>query len=227
MVISGYLIYFGTGFTRLGGVIFAALLPFAVYSGRSGAPEALKPSLSANQREQIHAYAAATWRYYEEYCTAEEHYLPPDNLQESPVWWVAHRTSPTNIGLYLLCVAAAHDLGLIDEDEMLTRIENTFDTIDRLENGGQSSQLVRHQNPAPSCSALCIFGRQRQLCMLSVALRQALAEIRGVRAAELAARAKGCRTRLTLSLCITKTAPFSISGLTPIRASSAPRIMTC
>ena len=46
------------------------------------------------------------WRYYEELCGPEDHYLPPDNLQESPVWRVAHRTSPTNIGLYLLCIVS-------------------------------------------------------------------------------------------------------------------------
>lgn len=73
------------------------------------------------------------WRFYEELCTPEDHYLPPDNLQESPVWRVAHRTSPTNIGLYLLCVLAARDLGFIDVSDMLNRVENTVATVEKLE----------------------------------------------------------------------------------------------
>lgn len=216
LVISGYLIYFGTGFTRLGGVIFAALLPFAVYSGRSGAPEALKPSLSANQREQIHSYAAATWRYYEEYCTAEEHYLPPDNLQESPVWRVAHRTSPTNIGLYLLCVAAAHDLGLIDEDEMLTRIENTFDTIDRLEKWrGNLLNWYDTRTLRPLVPRYVSSVDSGNFACCLVALRQALAEIRGVRAAELAARAKRLQDEVDLIPMYNKNRALFHIGLDP------------
>ena len=37
--------------------------------------------------------------------------LPPDNFQEDPKPVIAHRTSPTNLGLYLLSVVAAHDFG--------------------------------------------------------------------------------------------------------------------
>ena len=39
--------------------------------------------------------------------TAEEHWLPPDNVQEVPGPTIANRTSPTNMGLALLANLAA------------------------------------------------------------------------------------------------------------------------
>ena len=38
--------------------------------------------------------------------TALDHWLPPDNFQEHPLRVLAHRTSPTNIGLALLAAAS-------------------------------------------------------------------------------------------------------------------------
>ncbi|HEY0303148.1 MAG TPA: glucoamylase family protein, partial [Rhizomicrobium sp.] len=74
-----------------------------------------------------------TWRFFEAFVTAEENFLPPDNFQESPQPIVAHRTSPTNIGLYLLSVIAARDFGWIGTTDAVERLENTFATLDKLE----------------------------------------------------------------------------------------------
>src|SRR5262249_23762183 len=52
--------------------------------------------------------ARRTWHFFETFVGAEDHALPPDNFQEDPRPVVAHRTSPTNIGLYLLSTFAAH-----------------------------------------------------------------------------------------------------------------------
>ena len=46
---------------------------------------------------------------------------------------VAHRTSPTNIGLYLLATVAARDLGWIGTIEMVERLEATLATVGGLE----------------------------------------------------------------------------------------------
>ena len=54
------------------------------------------------------------WNFYEDYVNRENHFLPPDNVQFAPVLREARRTSPTNIGMYLLSALAARDLGLID-----------------------------------------------------------------------------------------------------------------
>ena len=59
--------------------------------------------------------------------------LPPDNFQEDPTPVLAHRTSPTNLGLYLLSTASARDLGWIGTVEALERLEATLATMDRLQ----------------------------------------------------------------------------------------------
>lgn len=89
--------------------------------------------LSEKERDEIRSYAAAMWRYYDRYCRASDHYLPPDNVQESPVHAVAHRTSPTNIGLAMLCTLCARDLGEIDSEGMCERLSHTLDSVERLE----------------------------------------------------------------------------------------------
>ena len=73
------------------------------------------------------------FRYYEDYANAENHYLPPDNVQFSPVERVARRTSPTNIGMLLLSNLAARDLHLIDSAGLALRLSRTFETIGQLE----------------------------------------------------------------------------------------------
>ncbi len=64
--------------------------------------------------------------------TKENHFLPPDNFQEEPAPVIAHRSSPTNFGLYLLSVVAARDFGWISLHEMASRLEATLDGMDAL-----------------------------------------------------------------------------------------------
>ena len=65
--------------------------------------------------------------------TAEDNMLPPDNFQEDPQPVLAHRTSPTNLGLYLLSVIAAHDFGWTGTHETIERLDATLATMNRLE----------------------------------------------------------------------------------------------
>ncbi|HEY5907066.1 MAG TPA: DUF3131 domain-containing protein, partial [Vicinamibacteria bacterium] len=74
-----------------------------------------------------------SWRYFEELAGAEDHGLPPDNFQETPGPMTAHRTSPTNIGLGLLATLAAHDLGYVDTDELVARVDQALTTMESLE----------------------------------------------------------------------------------------------
>lgn len=89
--------------------------------------------LSPDDRTYLLALARSTWRYFDTFVTAEDHFLPPDNVQVQPGMVVAHRTSPTNIGLGLMATLAAHDLGYIDAPDLLGRIDATVTTIERLE----------------------------------------------------------------------------------------------
>jgi len=77
--------------------------------------------------------ARKTWRFFERFVGDLDHHLPPDNFQEDPRGAVAHRTSPTNMGLYLLSVAAARDLGFIRVEDAMERWDKTLATIARLE----------------------------------------------------------------------------------------------
>jgi len=89
--------------------------------------------LGPEDRRYLRLIARKTWRYFETLMGAEHHGLPPDNLQETPTAVVAHRTSPTNIGMGLLSTLAAHDLGFIHTAELVERIEAALDTVERLE----------------------------------------------------------------------------------------------
>jgi cyclic beta-1,2-glucan synthetase len=89
--------------------------------------------LGDGDRRRLRLLARKTWRFFDVFVTAQDNWLPPDNYQEDPRGIVAHRTSPTNIGLYLLSVLTARDLGFITAGEALARLENSFATLARLE----------------------------------------------------------------------------------------------
>ncbi len=82
--------------------------------------------------EEMRKIARRTWRYFEAFVTAEQNFLPPDNFQETPQPVLAERTSPTNIGVYLLSVMSARSFGWIGFEETITRLEQTIATIDRM-----------------------------------------------------------------------------------------------
>lgn len=84
-------------------------------------------------RKALRLVARRTWRFFETFVTAQDNMLPPDNFQETPKPVVAHRTSPTNIGLYLLSVVSAHQFGWIGLGDAVSRIEATLATVKRLE----------------------------------------------------------------------------------------------
>src|SRR6185503_5416859 len=56
----------------------------------------------------------------------------PDNLQEQPGPVIAHRTSPTNIGMALLANLAALDFGFLSAGRLLDRTRRTFATLQQL-----------------------------------------------------------------------------------------------
>jgi cyclic beta-1,2-glucan synthetase len=76
--------------------------------------------------------ARRTWRFFENFVTPADHMLPPDNFQEEPASALAHRTSPTNLGLYLLSAATARDFGWMGSIEAVERLEATFATMSDL-----------------------------------------------------------------------------------------------
>lgn len=89
--------------------------------------------VTESDRIALRKTARRTWSYFETFVTAEHNWLPPDNIQEIPKPVVAARTSPTNIGLYLLSVISARDFGWIGLRDTVNRIENTVNTVEKLE----------------------------------------------------------------------------------------------
>jgi cyclic beta-1,2-glucan synthetase len=139
MVIAGLAV-----FIPLGAYSHAALIaaPFAVIwfaspliawlVSRSAKPQDTLEVLSSDKSD-LRRYARRTWRYFAEFANDENNHLPPDNFQEDPAPIVAQRTSPTNIGVYVLSVVAARDFGWIGFDETLNRIESTVTTLEKME----------------------------------------------------------------------------------------------
>lgn len=89
--------------------------------------------LSDDQELFLHKTARRTWAFFEQFVTAGDHWLPPDNYQEEPTNVVAHRTSPTNIGLSLLANLTAYDFGYISFGSVLRRTQDTLQTMQQME----------------------------------------------------------------------------------------------
>ncbi len=89
--------------------------------------------LADPQRQMLRSIARRTWRFFDTFVTPADHMLPPDNFQKDPAPVLAHRTSPTNLGLYLLSVVAARDFGWIGTVETTTRLEATLESMNSLE----------------------------------------------------------------------------------------------
>jgi cyclic beta-1,2-glucan synthetase len=91
------------------------------------------PHLSDEQTLFLKSLSRKTWLFFETYVGPEDNWLPPDNVQQSPVDVIAHRTSPTNIGLSLLANLAAYDFGYIPAGQLIERSRNTLRTMAALE----------------------------------------------------------------------------------------------
>ncbi|SDY42784.1 GH36-type glycosyl hydrolase domain-containing protein [Nitrosomonas halophila] len=89
--------------------------------------------LTAEQTIFLRKLSRKTWAFFETFVGPEDHWLPPDNYQEYRGAAVAHRTSPTNIGVALLANLSAYDFGYIPAGQFIERTANTFDTMQTLE----------------------------------------------------------------------------------------------
>ncbi len=89
--------------------------------------------LSEADRDFLRELALRTWEYFRDLVGPEDHFLPPDNIQLVPQETVAHRTSPTNIGMSLLATLAAHDFRFIDTEALIVRLDATLSTLEGLE----------------------------------------------------------------------------------------------
>jgi cyclic beta-1,2-glucan synthetase len=92
-----------------------------------------KPRFSSGDLAFLGVLARKTWSFFETFVGPEDNWLPPDNFQERPVAAVAHRTSPTNIGLSLLANLAAYDFGYATAGGLVERSARVLKSMGRLE----------------------------------------------------------------------------------------------
>jgi cyclic beta-1,2-glucan synthetase len=113
-------------------VLLWSLAPVLAWRLSVPAKLAERQRLSPKETRALRSVARRTWRFFETFVTADEHGLPPDNFQEDPEPAVAHRTSPTNMGLYLLSTMVARDCGWLGTSDMVQRLEATLETMTAL-----------------------------------------------------------------------------------------------
>ncbi|WP_152566410.1 glycoside hydrolase family 94 protein [Lysobacter antibioticus] len=104
--------------------------PLMAWLGRP--PRQRRASLSQTQLKFLGRLARRTWAFFEIHIRAEDHWLPPDNIQEHPSLVVARRTSPTNIGLSLLANLGAYDFGYLQAGGLIERTRLALTTMETL-----------------------------------------------------------------------------------------------
>mgnify|MGYP002266477427 CR=1 FL=1 len=112
-------------------LLWLAAPAIAHRTSRPWIPPAALP-LAAADALALRLIARRTWRYFETFVTEADNFLPPDNFQETPDPTVFHRTSPTNIGLYLLSATVARDMGWIGQATAILRLEQTLQTLQKM-----------------------------------------------------------------------------------------------
>ncbi len=124
---GAYLVFFAPqGVLRLIGILWFL---YPVISYMISLPNKRKKTVSQEDKDLIKAYAGDMWKFFENTVNADDNFLPVDNVALYPSVTYAHRTSPTNIGLYLLSTLCARDFGFIDTENMYVRLENTISTV--------------------------------------------------------------------------------------------------
>lgn len=123
--------------TRIEGLEFAKFL----ISRLGGFPEEslVKKEFPADDEAFLREIAADTWKFFDN-IVDQEHGLPLDTIQVATGddafgegTWIGDYTNVTNIGVYLMVLVSAHDLGFIDREEAVRRIRLTLENVERLE----------------------------------------------------------------------------------------------
>ena len=114
--------------------IYMLITPFLMYfiSKEEKDKEAIS-TLNKEDKEYIKDIGKKTWDFFEEYLTEENNYLIPDNYQEDRKELVVPRTSSTNIGLSMLAVISAIDLGYIEKEKAIELLKNIILSVESLQ----------------------------------------------------------------------------------------------
>lgn len=127
-IAGAFLVFFSKNiFPAAIGFLWVMFPIFIYLTGKSK-----KRKKSVRHKEKYRAWAKDIWHFYESFVRSSTNFLPPDNISVSPKREVAMRTSPTNIGFYLISVLGARDFGFITTANMYERISETVTSVESL-----------------------------------------------------------------------------------------------
>ena len=89
--------------------------------------------LTQKEQDYVLEIGKKTWGFFEKYLRQEDNFLIPDNYQEDRKNKVVRRTSSTNIGLSMMAVISANDLGFINNDKTIELLKNILNTVNELQ----------------------------------------------------------------------------------------------
>ena len=149
------------------------LSPWAAFA--LALPARREQPLSRADRDYLRAAAEESCRYYRDFCTAADNFLPLDNVQEQPPKGPAHRSSPTNMGLGMLSLAAGAELGFLPREEALALLRRMTDSLERLPRcRGHFYNWYDTRTLTPLLPAFVSTVDSGNLCAALLALRAAL-----------------------------------------------------
>ena len=96
-------------------------------------PKEPQSLLREKDRQFLRSVTCRTWRYFSDFVNEATSWLPPDNYQIAYQNQLAMRTSPTNIGLWMVSVLGAHEFGYVTVDEVIHKLTGTMETIGKLD----------------------------------------------------------------------------------------------
>jgi len=115
---------------KLVGLMWFVFPITAYFLGKKGKDKAAKPD--AEQKQRIKRYVKDIWKYFCDAATEKSRFLPIDNIQLYPYEIRSDKTSPTNIGLYLVSILAARDFEIIDSHKLYDMLYKTLDSVEHL-----------------------------------------------------------------------------------------------
>lgn len=89
--------------------------------------------LDKNEEKDLRSIAKRTWYFFDSMMNETNNYLPIDNYQENRRYKIASRTSSTNIGLGLIAIINAYDLGFISKEDAINKLHNVYGTLEKIE----------------------------------------------------------------------------------------------
>ncbi len=130
-ILSILLIFTPFTITKILGLIFSFLPLFIISQNKAYSQP--KDEIPVEKAAELSSQVMDMWKFYDEYVTEKDNFLPPDNVQFTPVFRVCRRTSPTNIGMYLLSVLTARDFEIINSEQLQVRISNTISSVEKMQ----------------------------------------------------------------------------------------------